>query len=129
MELNASITSLTLLYVFSGIVWRASATRILFSFVRSKSFHPWCCIKACFVVGNCASSFSTSSNEARPVCFVICGNLPVSLYILSLAASLYILTKWKLKIIFWKVALVAFLSISTSSSWLVDVVLSLAKQP
>ena len=81
----------------------------------SKSFQPWCSMSCCLLLGNWVSSFITVMSDSSPVERVIVGNLPVSLYCLSLRASWYMRTKWKLTAAFLCVPVDARLSISLSS--------------
>jgi len=80
------------------------------------SFHPWCLISASLLVGNFESSFSIDFNDSSPVYLVMGGNFSVSLYFLHLAASLYILTLWKLTVTLLYSFFSVFLLIPLSSS-------------
>jgi len=79
------------------------------------SLYPSCLIRVSLVVGNFASSFKTACSDRSPVYFVIFGNFSVSLYLLHLAASLYIFTLWKLAVTLLYFFFFVFRSVSRSS--------------
>ena len=71
---------------------------------------------ASFVDGNFISSAKTTFSDSSPKYHVTGGNSPVSLNILNLAASLYILVLWKLIDTFSYSLILVLLSICLSSS-------------